>query len=85
MKGSRAIFDGQLSLFFHGQEAEPAAKLGKEVGKTKRRMGSKYAFRLHVSSRKHMHSGGLDPAVNRRVLGGESRCDPKNEAANGNV
>jgi hypothetical protein len=54
-------------LFFHGQEAEPAAKLGKEVGKTKRRMGSKYAFRLRVSPRKQMRSCGLEPTVNRTI------------------
>jgi len=35
-------------------------KLGKEVGKTKRRTGSNDASRLRVSPRKHMHSSGLD-------------------------
>jgi hypothetical protein len=62
-------------LFVHGQEAEPAAKLGKIVGKTKRRMSSKYVFRLRVSPRRNMDSSGFDSPVSRSV-GREQRYSP---------
>jgi hypothetical protein len=73
------------SLFVHGQEAEPAVKLGKEVGKTKRRTGSKYAFRLRVNPTKHMYSGGLEPTVNRIALREASRYNTKDQVADGNA